>query len=1141
MAINDSQKVDILWKKINFGKTETDIEGKEGYNEVIASPVATYSKDVWKESELIPVPPTLGAGLGGTSEYITLQCTVDSSVTGNKTWLTASSVGNPTTLIGDWIDTTFSPEYLVEVYDGNPSGTGDQLNQSTPDEEWNFDYVAGVLYFPNNVPAGLSEIWVKAYRYVGPKGVDVTSVLNGQKMFSGDGDPNLSIDAEVNGADLGDYYIDTDVISEGYRSRYQKMDVAADTWIKDLGLPHAGPTGPNDSFPIHQVSGEWDPNLGFPPTGLTQAGMIKEVSLEGEYDGKTYTNYILYKGDDNPVPQTWYEPWPLGGGSGGGGDPLLPWVVVSANATAFDGARYLANTTSGSFDIALPSGPSVNDRVTIVPLYPTYDVNPLTVLGSGENIMGSGTDLLVNQLGASIELFYVNPTVGWAVINQGDVGIINNIDDSGVSIYIELTDTGIGHTHSATVTFEQISDLIEGTIGSVVVPSSTNAGHSHNVTVAYQNGIIVVTDISANGVDNHGSIILNGVIDDEPWEVITANYTAEAKERLLADSTLGSFDITLPATPQINDKVSIAPLHPTYDTNPVTVLRNGELINGATDDILLNQLGLSVEFFFVGGTVGWALISKGETTIINNIIIDGGVIVATQPGINTFTNTNTFTADILVPAPTVDGHAATKKYVDDEIAGNVPSDVAFTNAANTYTAGAQDFTSVPMTVAVPSVNASPATKLYVDTEISNNVPTGVAILADANTFTNTNTFSDTTNLNGAVNFTGTNSINATGLFTLDFNRTSGSRLQIGTSTTHDGELNIKTVDGITDAFRVYETGPSDAISIGHANVEILDILADTITIDATTAVDVDSPLNINVVNGGQFNIVDVPGSTLVLQSGGDFEVTAGGGGSLWVQGLRFPNADGTAGQSLSTNGNGSLEFIDALDTSADYTMTGEWAFELSNDRHFIITDDATLVANNYVSGVFDHDVAENATAVVYKTELTNGSTQNKSTIKLTSGDATYDSEAIISAETPDNTKLAQVRAFTDFSDSVIELTAERVVVSADPVDNLGVATKQMVDPAIEYVTATTYTISAADHRKTIEFDNASTITLTINNGLGNDFSFTAIQGGAGKIVWAGSATVNNVDNHVRTRGQHAMATFVSRLNGTFVVGGATEV
>lgn len=173
MAINDNQKVDFLWKKITFGVTETDITGKEGFNETIASPVPTYSKDIWAQAEQVPVPAPNASG--AIVEYVTYQCTADPTVAGNVTWLATSTFGNIQTKEIDWVAPTFDPGYLVEVYDGDPSGGGNKLNQGTSGNEWVFDYIAGVLHFPN-ANAGASEIWIKAHRYIGEKGLTGGSV-----------------------------------------------------------------------------------------------------------------------------------------------------------------------------------------------------------------------------------------------------------------------------------------------------------------------------------------------------------------------------------------------------------------------------------------------------------------------------------------------------------------------------------------------------------------------------------------------------------------------------------------------------------------------------------------------------------------------------------------------------------------------------------------------------------------------------------------------------------------------------------------------------------------------------------------------------------------------------------------------------
>lgn len=171
MAISDTQKTDFLWKRITFGVTETDITGKFGFNETIPSPVPTYKQDIWAQADLIPTTPAAVPGI--VQEYsvtTALRCTEDPTVAGGFAWLATSSFGDVNTRVIDWIAPTFSPLYLIQVYDGDPNSGGSPLNQGTNNEEWVFDYVAGTLQFPNGPPSGVTQIWLVGYRYIGQKG-----------------------------------------------------------------------------------------------------------------------------------------------------------------------------------------------------------------------------------------------------------------------------------------------------------------------------------------------------------------------------------------------------------------------------------------------------------------------------------------------------------------------------------------------------------------------------------------------------------------------------------------------------------------------------------------------------------------------------------------------------------------------------------------------------------------------------------------------------------------------------------------------------------------------------------------------------------------------------------------------------------
>ena len=177
MAISDSQKVDLLYKKL-FGVAKTDLPAnKSPSNESIASPALIRGDTVWQQSDQIPA--TAAAVVGIVQSYQTtnrILCTDD---------ITSVPVGSvyPSwkTNLTDWIPPEFGATYFVKVYAdaplaADPTVTGTQLSDSgiAGVGEWNFDYQAGVLNFiGGTIPAVLTAkvIYVTGYRYVGTKGL----------------------------------------------------------------------------------------------------------------------------------------------------------------------------------------------------------------------------------------------------------------------------------------------------------------------------------------------------------------------------------------------------------------------------------------------------------------------------------------------------------------------------------------------------------------------------------------------------------------------------------------------------------------------------------------------------------------------------------------------------------------------------------------------------------------------------------------------------------------------------------------------------------------------------------------------------------------------------------------------------------
>jgi hypothetical protein len=128
----------------------------------------------------------------------------------------------------------------------------------------------------------------------------------------------------------------------------------------------------------------------------------------------------------------------------------------------------------------------------------------------------------------------------------------------------------------------------------------------------------------------------------------TANYTASANEGIIADTTGGSFTITLPASPSVGDLVVVAD-GGNWNTNNLTIGRNGSTIEGDAENMTMDVGGLSVEFLYDGTT--WQIYAQaGSSTsaVVGNWVIteSSGDLLFSVSGVNKMKLTST--GDIVV-------------------------------------------------------------------------------------------------------------------------------------------------------------------------------------------------------------------------------------------------------------------------------------------------------------------------------------------------------------------------------------------------------------------------------------------------------------------------------------------------------------
>ena len=76
---------------------------------------------------------------------------------------------------------------------------------------------------------------------------------------------------------------------------------------------------------------------------------------------------------------------------------------------------------------------------------------------------------------------------------------------------------------------------------------------------------------------------------------------------IAAPAVAGTNTITLPASPLTGDQVSLLDLAGTFDTNNLTIARNGNNIMGSAADMTVAVEDAGVQLVYTGATHGWKL------------------------------------------------------------------------------------------------------------------------------------------------------------------------------------------------------------------------------------------------------------------------------------------------------------------------------------------------------------------------------------------------------------------------------------------------------------------------------------------------------------------------------------------------------
>ena len=255
--------------------------------------------------------------------------------------------------------------------------------------------------------------------------------------------------------------------------------------------------------------------------------------------------------------------------------------TLSANSTVYvetgiEKTYIVDNATTGAYTLALNQvgGSSV--------IWDTTDKSHKIIYLDGTNPNDIGNDLSTIRLP-----------------NQNEI----RFGDSDNSHYVSLK---AGATVASNVSFTLPNALPSFNNAPIVV---TTAG-----VQSFTSYTLPTSDGAANQVlqtNGSGTLSFATVSGGAAWQAVkTGNFNVTAKEGYFVNTTSTAITATLPSSPTLGDFVSFIDYAGTFDTNNLTIARNGKNIQGVAEDLTVSVERAGLTLVYVDTTQGWLLQNK---------------------------------------------------------------------------------------------------------------------------------------------------------------------------------------------------------------------------------------------------------------------------------------------------------------------------------------------------------------------------------------------------------------------------------------------------------------------------------------------------------------------------------------------------
>jgi hypothetical protein len=322
------------------------------------------------------------------------------------------------------------------------------------------------------------------------------------------------------------------------------------------------------------------------------------------------------------------------------GNPVV-WCDLPSSKAIFGDANnnISVNSIFEGFTSVGASGTQIVLTASSTPYY--------LVTGSGGQTIKL-PDATTLPLGAVFD-FNNNQSSGAITVNNNSNTLVASIPSGGYTSVILTANSNAAGTWDR---HDQAPSNVSWSTNTFDYPGSITSATWNGSTIAYNRGgtgqssafvaggVVYgssTTALAVTAIGTTGQILLSNGASPPTWgngvvtwqSVQTANFTAVAGNGYPVNTTSGAITVTLPASPTAGQIITILDYSGTASTNNISILPNGNKIQGNTFTLKIITNRQSTNLVYVDSTQGWVSYADQATALIvpysaDYLIVAGG-------------------------------------------------------------------------------------------------------------------------------------------------------------------------------------------------------------------------------------------------------------------------------------------------------------------------------------------------------------------------------------------------------------------------------------------------------------------------------------------------------------------------------------